>query len=44
MKQIIFIHWWSRFLNNEALCKELETREYKPFEEKKNDEIDWVQN
>ncbi len=47
MKQIIFIHGWNRFPNNEALCKELENREYSPFEEKKKrkerltDELKW---
>ena len=35
MKQLIFIHGWNRFPNNEALCKELEKRDKKPFEEKK---------
>ncbi len=35
MKQLIFIHGWSRFPDNDAFCKELEKQEYHPFEEKK---------
>ena len=41
MKQIIYIHWWVVFPDNETFCKVLEKREYEPFEEKKR-RIDWL--
>lgn len=41
MKQLIYIHGWVRVPDNDALCKELETREYNPFEDKKK-WIDWL--
>lgn len=41
MKQLIFIHWWACFSDNDAFCKALETRDYNPFEEKKKRK-DWL--
>lgn len=41
MKQIIYIHGWSRFPDNESFCKDLEKKEYNPFEDKKK-WIDWL--
>lgn len=35
MKQVIFIHGWMCYPDNDAFCKALETWEYDPFEEKK---------
>ncbi len=41
MKQLIFIHWWTCFSDNDAFCKALETRDYNPFEKKKR-RSDWL--
>ena len=35
MKQLIFIHWWMCYPDNDSFCKAIETRDYDPFEEKK---------
>lgn len=35
MKQIIHIHWWETFANDDAFYKALETWEYEPFKEKR---------
>lgn len=41
MKQLLFIHWWSCFFDNDTFCKALEIREYDPFEDKKKRK-DWL--
>ncbi len=38
MKQIIYIHWWTSFPNNDAFCEALKSWNYKPFTQK----IQWV--
>lgn len=35
MKQIIIIHWWTCFANEENFLEALKTRDYDPFEERK---------
>ena len=35
MKQIIYIHWGSRYPDNDAFCEDMKTWDYTPFEEKK---------
>ena len=35
MKQLIYIHGWNIFPDNNTFCKTLETRKYDPFEETK---------
>jgi len=42
MKQLIYIHGWMCFPNNDAFCRALETRDYNPFENK-NDRKDWFE-
>ena len=41
MKQFIYIGGWNRFPDIESLCKDLEKRDYNPFEEKKR-RSDWL--
>jgi len=45
MKQLIYIHWWMCFPDNDTFCKALETREYDPFKEDRKDrfeELKWT--
>lgn len=42
MKQVILIHWWGVFHDNDTFCEALKNREYDPFEKKKKWMKDWL--
>lgn len=42
MKQLIYIHGWMCHPDNDAFCKALASRDYNPFEDKKNRK-DWFE-